>query len=87
MTVAESVLGEPGVQALLVMAPREPLVAVAVVKESSQVSTSEPVRVMTTGVSSLIVSVLSSAVGRSLTELTVMETEASSKSESASVTR
>ncbi len=67
MTVAESVLGEPGAQAWSVRVLSEPLVGEEVIwKESSQDSTSEPVRVMTTGVSSSVLTDLSSAVGRSL---------------------
>ena len=68
--VAESVLGEPGTQGLSVMAEREPLVgAVVMAKVSSQVSRSEPVRVMTTGVFSLVEAEIGSAVGESLTEM------------------
>jgi hypothetical protein len=75
VTVAESVLGVPGVQALSVMAPSVPLAGAEAAKVRSQVSISEPVRVTTTGVSSSVTTVLGSAVGRSLMELTVMETE------------
>ena len=76
VTVAESVLGEPETQALLVIVPREPLVGLAVAKVRSQVSRSEPVRVMVTGVSSFVDTVLASAVGVSLTQVMEMVTVA-----------
>ncbi len=69
VTVAESVLGDPGVQGLLVTGPTEPLMALAGTKESSQDSTSEPERVMRTGVSSAVGTTLSSAVGAQLTKI------------------
>ncbi len=75
-TVAESVLGEPGAQGLSVMGLREPLDGVAAAKVSSQVSASEPVRVITTGLSSSAVTDLSSAVGGSLKHVMSMVTVA-----------
>src|SRR3990170_8994956 len=82
------VLGEPDVQAWLVMAPREPRVGPErTANVSSQDSRSEAERVTTTGVSSSVATALSSAVGRSLTGLMVMETVASSKAVSPSVPR
>ncbi len=73
--MAESVMGVPATQVWSVMAPREPFVGPeTMAKVRSQVSTSEPVRVMETRASSLVEMVLGSAIGRSLTALTVMET-------------
>ena len=75
--MAESVLGVPAAQVWSVMVPREPFVGPeTMAKVRSQVSTSEPERVMETRVSSLVDTVLGSAAGRSLTALTVMETVA-----------
>src|SRR3990172_6147039 len=76
VTDAESVLGEPGVQALFVTAPSEPLVATPVAKVRSQVSGSAPVSVTTTGVSSFVDVTTLLAVGRSFTQFIVMVTEA-----------
>ncbi len=76
VTVAESVLGEPGVQAWSVIALTDPLMALAAAKLSSQVSRSDPVRVTAIGMSSSVVTALSSAAGGSLMQLTVMVTVA-----------
>ncbi len=76
VTVAESALGAPGMQAWSLMGLREPLVTLAVAKVSSQVRRSEPVRVTTTGVSSLVVTILSSAVGTSLAQVMITITVA-----------
>ena len=74
--VAESVLGVPGRQRLLVMMLREPLAAIPVAKVSSQVSTSDPERVTVTGESSPVVTVCALAVGRSLAQVMEMTTVA-----------
>jgi len=76
VTVAESVLGVPATQGRSVMVPREPLVGTPVANVSSQVSASEPVRVMVMGVFSLVETVFGSAVGGLYVGLTVMETVA-----------
>src|SRR3990170_6981755 len=69
VTVAESLLGLPPVHALLVIAPSEPLVARPVAKVSSQVSTSVPVRVTRTGVSSVVSLVTEFPTGVSLAQV------------------
>ncbi len=71
VTEAESVLGAPATQGLLVIVPNEPLVGPETMANvSSQVSTSEPVRVTTTAVSWLVDrAALSSAVGAQLMEM------------------